>query len=278
MFNSHHMKRPDSERDIAEYVYKFSDYPDAYANLVSLTRAKMDHYKDIIQAIVGQLGERLDGKTILEIGAGPVKHLESIGSKPGNKPHIVYVDRYISMMSDVAEQYKPSETQADISDLPFYNETFDCIVISSVLLFVPDRNKAILECSRVLKQGGIIIISELDASITAGKLLRKIWGYELRSMWENVLANDSISPLLKVVTYLKLVYARVMALYPHIKVSSEVNRKIVNGGETASGFNFEDLVALLRESGLTISGSTSACSKTYADTYFLIIGAKPIEQ
>lgn len=47
---------------------------------------------------------------------------------------------------------------ADAQDLPFDNNTFDCVCSMGVLHHVPDTNKAVSEIYRVLKPGGRLIV------------------------------------------------------------------------------------------------------------------------
>lgn len=56
--------------------------------------------------------------------------------------------------------------QADIYQLPFENETFDCLIICFVLEHLPDPVQALHELKRVLKKGGTIMVIEGDHGST----------------------------------------------------------------------------------------------------------------
>ena len=47
--------------------------------------------------------------------------------------------------------------QADVTSLPFENDTFDCVYSFGVLHHIPDVDKAVSEINRVLKPGGQIM-------------------------------------------------------------------------------------------------------------------------
>jgi len=47
--------------------------------------------------------------------------------------------------------------EIDAQEIPFEDETFDCVIANHMLYHVPDRKKAIAEIKRVLKTGGRII-------------------------------------------------------------------------------------------------------------------------
>jgi len=49
--------------------------------------------------------------------------------------------------------------QADVSDLPFGNDKFDLVLALDVLEHVEDHKKALLECRRVLRKGGSVLIT-----------------------------------------------------------------------------------------------------------------------
>jgi ubiquinone/menaquinone biosynthesis C-methylase UbiE len=54
--------------------------------------------------------------------------------------------------------------QGDIESLPFADDSFDVVLCESVLIFVPDHEKALKEMVRVLKPGGFLAMNELCQS------------------------------------------------------------------------------------------------------------------
>jgi SAM-dependent methyltransferase len=50
---------------------------------------------------------------------------------------------------------------ADVQKLPFKDSMFDAVIGESVLVFVPDRAKAMGELARVAKEGGFVGINEI---------------------------------------------------------------------------------------------------------------------
>lgn len=49
---------------------------------------------------------------------------------------------------------------ADAQELPFEDESFDCVMSESVLAFVPDRRRAIEGYTRVVRNGGYVGLNE----------------------------------------------------------------------------------------------------------------------
>ena len=50
-------------------------------------------------------------------------------------------------------------SSADITTLPFSNQTFDIIICSEVLEHIPDEQRALSEIRRVMKPGGTLVVS-----------------------------------------------------------------------------------------------------------------------
>ena len=59
--------------------------------------------------------------------------------------------------------------KADVSSLPFEEESFDIVSAVETLYFWPDPGKALLEANRVMKQGGKMIIANEDDGSDAAK-------------------------------------------------------------------------------------------------------------
>ncbi|MFG0274537.1 MAG: class I SAM-dependent methyltransferase [Phycisphaerales bacterium] len=56
---------------------------------------------------------------------------------------------------------KDVDFQADLQDLPFEDASYDCVFVSRVLTIPPDLDACLREIRRVLKPGGVAIISEV---------------------------------------------------------------------------------------------------------------------
>ena len=74
--------------------------------------------------------------------------------------------------------------QGDIENLPYQNATFDVIICLGVIAYLPSEKKALEELRRVLKPGGVLIISFinkarfvrlLDFPLILGKLSQKLY-------------------------------------------------------------------------------------------------------
>jgi ubiquinone/menaquinone biosynthesis C-methylase UbiE len=103
---------------------------------------------------------------VLEIGPGPGYYSPAVAKAiPAGK--LTLMDIQIEML-DMAKkritengitnvEYK----QADACSLPFGNEIFDVVFLVSVLGEIPDQKKCLQEIRRVLKQNGLLSITEM---------------------------------------------------------------------------------------------------------------------
>ncbi len=106
------------------------------------------------------------GAHVLDAGCGGGRHLRGLAKLPGLK--IVGIDRNAK---DVAAAVKAlqempdalsrdfSVTCADITKLPFADESFDCVICSEVLEHIPEHEAALQELVRVLKPKGTLVVS-----------------------------------------------------------------------------------------------------------------------
>lgn len=65
-------------------------------------------------------------------------------------------------LSQSLKDYKYKLIKGSILELPFEENTFDCITIAFGLRNIPDKNKALSEMYRVLKPGGTVMCLELS--------------------------------------------------------------------------------------------------------------------
>lgn len=101
------------------------------------------------------------GGKILEIGVGTEKNIPyyPVGER------VIAIDISEGMLNVAkrrAQEYMgfPDLMKADVMELPFKDESFDCAVSTFVFCSVPDPIKGLKEVYRVLKQGGKMYLLE----------------------------------------------------------------------------------------------------------------------
>jgi len=119
-----------------------------YGLLVDLS--KIFSRKDLDYYIKNNIENLNDIKRVLIVGAG------------GRINDLVYrisVEKSFELFSlDIEKQYNP-DIIADITDYDFNNDKYDVIIISEVLQFIPDPQKAINNIYRGLNKNGIMILT-----------------------------------------------------------------------------------------------------------------------
>lgn len=98
---------------------------------------------------------------VLEVGCGRGFYVKTL-NEVWPKLDITGVDlneKYLSVAKKFVNDDKVKLIKADATDLPFKDKSFDRIICSEVLEHIPDDQKAISEMHRVLKPGGIVIIT-----------------------------------------------------------------------------------------------------------------------
>lgn len=111
--------------------------------------------------------ERIKGnpKQVLEIAAGTGRVTRHILKKIGNNAHLTATDLNPDMLAIAKETINaPNITWqvADAQDLPFEDNSFDCIICQYGVMFLPDKDKGYSEAYRVLKPGGQFICTTWD--------------------------------------------------------------------------------------------------------------------
>ena len=119
-----------------------------YGLLVDLS--KIFSRKDLDYYIKNNIENLNDIKRVLIVGAG------------GRINDLVYrisVEKSFELFSlDIEKQYNP-DIIADITDYDFNNDKYDVIIVSEVLQFIPDPQKAINNIYRGLNKNGIMILT-----------------------------------------------------------------------------------------------------------------------
>lgn len=109
------------------------------------------------------------GMTVLEIGCGSGAFTTDVARVVGNGGIVYALDIEIKMLKQVANKLNRVENndiqnirliQASAYALPFSKEFFDVVYMVAVFQEIPDKERALKEINRVLKDNGILSISE----------------------------------------------------------------------------------------------------------------------
>lgn len=271
---------------------KKETYADIYADTVSALMVKREQYIDIATKIIPGLQLRSDS-LVMELGPGKVPHLpqvlESFGlpvsSMESGEQGIKFIgiDNYRKMMNtDPDFPINMIQANAGIG-IPLSDKSVDVVVINSVLLSLdkPTLPTTLRELYRVIKEDGIIVISELDEEVGEG-LTNRVINREkqllhqqvsigatideilIRSARGEILEDEaSNSSFIKEFIYFTQLAGRFLRLIRNKRISDEANRYI---SESNQGFNLIELETLLNDAGFTVE----EVGRTYADSYHLV--------
>lgn len=106
-----------------------------------------------------------DGARVLDVGCGTGPQARTIAGLPG-VGEVIGVDQlepFLERARDLASELdNVSFRQADARELPFEGESFDVVVLHTLLTHVPGAEDVIAEVHRVLRSGGQVAIYDGD--------------------------------------------------------------------------------------------------------------------
>jgi ubiquinone/menaquinone biosynthesis C-methylase UbiE len=129
----------------------------------------------------------LDEALVLDVAAGTGRVARALLREPAFDGRVVNLDLSARMLAQgrraVAAPGLPDGepdrldwVRGPAAGLPFAAETFDAVTCLEALEFVPDVRAALAECLRVLRPGGLLLVSNRigrDAWLMPGKTLRR---------------------------------------------------------------------------------------------------------
>ena len=100
---------------------------------------------------------------ILDIGCGGGRNIERFSRQISENGRVVGIDysevsveKSIELNKAAIERGNVNVLQASVSDMPFYDETFDIVTGFETIYFWPDFINDLKEVNRVLKKGGMV--------------------------------------------------------------------------------------------------------------------------
>ena len=108
-----------------------------------------------------QIVERYRPKKILDVGCGRGFYLKALSfySFPEEIHGVDINYYYLNISRKICDDQRVKIKQASIYSLPYPSSYFDFIIASEIIEHLKDDKKALLELKRVLKPGGILVIT-----------------------------------------------------------------------------------------------------------------------
>jgi len=101
----------------------------------------------------------------LEVGVGTGRFASRMGIGEGIDPS----PRMLKLATE--RRIKTYEGQAE--KLPFQDNSFDGVLIALALCFIPNPEKALKECNRILRREGELLVGDITADSPWGQLYKK---------------------------------------------------------------------------------------------------------
>ena len=144
-------------KDIKEMFNSIAYNYDKMNNIITLGQNKKIKY-DVVKNLKYL---NTDQAKILDLCTG-TGDIAGIINNKYPKFEVIGVDFSQKMLEKAREKYPYINfTEADCTELPFANDTFDACIISFGLRNIQNREKALSEINRILKNGGIFINLDL---------------------------------------------------------------------------------------------------------------------
>lgn len=139
---------------------KYKKLEDVLSNTLDLALKRRARW--LVEELKPKRGDR-----ILDVGCGDGYYLHLL-SALGLGLNLVGADSDKRALVSAEKNLKDKKVKLVFGDimerLPFEDEVFDKVVMSEVLEHLPDDEKGLLEVERVLKKGGILVISVPNAN------------------------------------------------------------------------------------------------------------------
>lgn len=179
------------------------------ADVFHSVAARYDLMNDLMSGGIHRLWKRFAievsgarrGQAILDIAAGTGDLSARFARIVGSEGRVVMADINESMLRigrdrllDRGIAGNLELVQADAQNLPFADNSFDCITIAFGLRNVTDKNMALRSMLRVLRPGGRLLV--LEFSKPQSRLLEKVYdqySFRLLPLMGKLIANDAAS-------------------------------------------------------------------------------------
>lgn len=143
------MKKDEQEKKM--YFYEsFAKEFDSKMNMYDTLKRVSVFFDECLRA------EDLRGKKLLDAGCGTGWFSKKAVERGAT---VTSMDLGENLLAEVAKKCNSERVVGSILEMPFEDNTFDYVISSEVIEHVPEPYKAIREIYRVLKPGGVMVLS-----------------------------------------------------------------------------------------------------------------------
>lgn len=179
-------------------------------------------------------------QSILELACGTGLVTSQLAKKFSKSVKIIATDLNPDMITVAKENVVDTKIEwqtADMLQLPFADNSFDCVVCQFGVMFVPDKLKAFQEAYRVLKQSGHFIFSTWDRIETCGafaianKVIQDFFGDKAPTFFKTPYSMFDPEELIQLLMQSGFLYPKVELVKKngHAETSMHAARGLVEG-------------------------------------------------
>ncbi len=201
-----------SEKETTHFGYREVDKEEKaglVADVFHSVASRYDLMNDLMSGGIHRIWKRFTielsgvrkGNAVLDIAGGTGDLAARFSQLVGSEGRVVLADINDSMLQVGRDKLLDSGhlgnlefVQADAQDLPFPDDSFDCVTIAFGLRNVTDKERALASMLRVLKPGGRLLV--LEFSKPENDLLGKAYdaySFRVLPLMGRLVANDSES-------------------------------------------------------------------------------------
>ena len=141
------------------------------------------------------------GERILDLGCGPGYYASELLERVGADGAVVGVDASPDMLAIARRRCEGNANvefhQADATDLPVDDNTFDAAFSVQVIEYVEDATAALAEMHRALRPGGRVVIWDVDWATLSINAIDRERTDQVLAAWDAHLAHPSLPRTLK---------------------------------------------------------------------------------
>lgn len=141
-------------------------------------------------------------KNAIEIGVGTGRFALPFGIALGVEPS--------EPMAQIAAKKGISVVRAFAEDLPFHDNTFDLVLINTVLCFVNNVDQALSEAYRIIKPNGTLLIGIIDKNSPQGKIYEQNKEHDKFFRFANFLSTQEVTEKLTATGFREFRYTQAL--------------------------------------------------------------------
>jgi ubiquinone/menaquinone biosynthesis C-methylase UbiE len=167
-----------TRENLEQYRNRIRDFYDGPAGAVLALASLVSLHEPLVGRIFRRKKFDVTGcQRILDVGSGAGQILGHLLKRTGDSTQVVGVDlshRMLHRARTRLSSKRPHYVVGDVTQLPFADDTFDCITCGWVIEHLPDPRPGLKELARVLQPGGRLLLLATEYTLP-GIVVARTW-------------------------------------------------------------------------------------------------------